>query len=258
MLRPYIISATLIGLLSFVLGSYIIPPANKTRLEFEDQYVQKKKSEIARNVQLEVEQGVIVYIERYEEKRNRGVHFSMEKFDGKKLVSRMTATSVQWDSAYNWTVRNYLIRDFDGLYETISQGTSLDTIIPVEPYEFFITTQQAQEMNNIELRNYINKQKERGVGNVQAFQDEYYKRYSMPFSALILMLIGVSLSSRKVRGGMGIHIGIGIALSALYILFTTFSSTFAIKGTMPILLAVWLPNILFFAVGLILYLKAPK
>ena len=180
MLRPYIISATLIGLLSFVLGSYIIPPANKTRLEFEDQYVQKKKSEIARNVQLEVEQGVIVYIERYEEKRNRGVHFSMEKFDGKKLVSRMTATSVQWDSAYNWTVRNYLIRDFDGLYETISQGTSLDTIIPVEPYEFFITTQQAQEMNNIELSNYINKQKERGVGNVQALQDEYYKRYSMP------------------------------------------------------------------------------
>ena len=113
-------------------------------------------------------------------------------------------------------------------------------------------------MNNLELRRYIQKQKDRGTGNIQAFEDEYYKRYSMPFSALILMLIGVSLSSRKVKGGMGLHIGVGIALSALYILFSTLSSTFAIKGIMPTLVAVWLPNILFLAVGIVLYLKAPK
>ena len=199
-----------------------------------------------------------MYIERYEEKRQRGVHFSMERFDGKKLVSRMTASSIEWDSAYNWRVKNYLIRDFDGLYENISKGEVLDTVIKIEPSEFFIVAQHAPQMNNIELRNYLTKQRNRGVGNIQAFEDEYYKRYSMPFSALILMLIGVSLSSRKVRGGMGLHIGIGIALSALYILFSTLSSTFAVKGNMPTLLAVWLPNIIFLTVGIVLYHIAPK
>jgi lipopolysaccharide export system permease protein len=113
-------------------------------------------------------------------------------------------------------------------------------------------------MTNIELNKHIKRQKARGMGNTQMFEDELHKRYSNPFAAIILMLIGVSLSSKKIKGGMGLQLGIGIALSALYILFTTISSMFAIKGNMPVLLAVWLPNILFLFIGIGLYLKAPK
>ncbi len=258
LLRPYFISATLIGIFSFLLMGFVIPPANKVRLDFEDKYVDKFKSEIARNIQMEIEPGIIVYFERYEERTQEGYHFSLEKFEGKKLVSRMTASTIKMDSLNHWTVRNYLIRDFNGMYETINKGGSLDTIINMDPEDFFITAQQAAQMTNPQLRRYINKQEKRGLGNIQAFKDEYYKRFSMPLASLILTLIGVSLASRKIRGGMGVNIGIGLALSALFILFSTLSSTFAINGSMNPLLAVWLPNILFLITGLFLYTKAPK
>ncbi|MBO8440164.1 MAG: LptF/LptG family permease [bacterium] len=258
LLRPYIFSAVVIGLMSFLLGAYVIPPANEIRLAFEDKYINKFTSEVARNVQMEVKPGVILYIERFEEKRNRGTHFSLEHYEGKHLVSRTTAKTVTWLKDSLWVVQDYLTRDFDGLYETITKGSRMDTFINVEPYEFFIESQHAPQMTIGELNRYLNKQKERGLGNTQAFADEYYKRISNPFAALILMLIGVSLSSRKVKGGMGLHIGIGIALSAVYILFTTISSVFAVKGSMPTLLAVWLPNIVFSIIGIALYMHAPK
>lgn len=257
-LRPYFISATLIGLFTFFLSGYVIPPSNKIRLAFEDKYISRFTSEVVRNVQFEVEKGTIVYFERFEEKSKEGYHFSMEKFDGKTLISRMTAENIKWDSLNHWTLYNYTIRDFDGMYEHISQGYEIDSVICMDPADFFVTAKNSSEMKNPELRNYLKRQKERGMSNIQAFEDEYQKRFSMPFSALILTLIGVSLSSRKVRGGMGLYIGVGIALSALYILFISLSSSFAINGSMPSLLAVWLPNIIFMIIGLFLYYKAPK
>lgn len=257
-MRPYFISAAVIAIMSFILGGFIIPHANKTLLEFENKYVKKFKSENAHNVQMEVEKGVILYIERYEMSRNKGYRLSLEKFDGKHLVSRLTAESASWDSAYNWKLETYLQRDFDGMKETITQGESLDTTIMLQPSEFFITSDEAPEMTNTQLRNYLERQKERGVGNIQAFADEYYKRYSMPLAAFIMTLIGVSLSSRKVRGGMGLHLGIGLALSALFVLFSTLSTSFSVNGTLSPLLAVWLPNILFLTVGIFLYRSAPK
>ncbi len=258
LMLPYFISATVIASLSFVLGGYIIPPANEKMLAFEDQYVKKFKTDNARNVQMEVEKGVIMYIERYEMHNNTGYRFSLEKFDGKKLVSRLTAETVSWDSAYNWKITDYLQRDFNGMRESITKGTTRDTTIMVQPEEFFITSKEAAKMNNIELGNYLEKQKNRGIGNIQAFEDEYFKRYSMPIAAFIMTLIGVSLSSRKVRGGMGLHLGVGLALSSLYILFSTLSSTFSVSGVMSAFTAVWLPNFVFLLIGIYLYRTAPK
>lgn len=255
---PYFISAAIIAIMSFFLGGFVIPNANKKMLTFENQYISKFKHENVRDIQMAVEKGVILYIEHYEETSNKGRHFSMEKFDGKMLVSRLTAETITWDSAYTWTLGNYLQRDFDGMKEHIKRGEKIDTIIPVQPREFFITSKEAPEMNNTQLREYLDKQRSRGVGNIQAFEDEYYKRYSMPLAAFIMTLMGVSLSSRKVRGGIGLHLGIGLALSAIYILFTTLSSTFSVSGTMTPLMAVWLPNIIFLIIGVYLYHTAPK
>lgn len=258
MMVPYFISAGLIALISFLLTGFVIPPANKIRLDFQDKYISKFTSSVVRNVQLEVEKGVIVHIDRFEEKTNKGYRFSMDKFEGKHLVSRLVASSVTWDSGYNWTVHEYLQRDFDGLYETIIKGEKVDTVIKMIPSDFFITSEQSPEMNNIALKKYIKQQEARGAANLQAFKDEYYRRFSYPLAAFILTLIGVSLASRKVKGGMGLHLGIGIALSAIFILFSTISSTFAVSGQVPPLLAVWLPNIVFTVVGIILYQTAPK
>lgn len=258
LLRPYFISAAIIAVVTYFLVGYIIPPANKIRLDFENQYIKKFKSENVSNVQLEVEKGKILYIRDFQLKNKTGYDVSLEKFEGKKLVSRMTAFVIKYDTLNKWKLENYLIREFDGMKEKISKGSSIDTTINIHPNEFFITQFESPQMNNTELKDYLDRQRERGVGNIKAFEDEYYKRFATPFAAFILTLMGVSLSSRKVRGGTGVNLGIGLALSAAYVLFSTFSSSFSVNGSMSTLLAVWLPNILFSFIAIYFYFKAPK
>jgi len=258
LMRPYFISATVICAISFGLGGYVIPRSTAIKLDFEDKYVKPIKKSNARNVQMEVEKGIIMYIERYDVADNKGYRFSLEKFEDKTLVSRLTAETVKWDSGFVWTVNDYLLRNFDGMRENVIRGASMDTTIAVQPFEFFITSQESGNMNNTELGAYLKRQKSRGVGDIQAFLDEYYRRFSMPLAAFIMTLIGVTLSSRKVRGGIGLHLGIGVALSSLYILFATFSTTFSVSGLMSPFVAVWMPNFIFLAIGIYLYRMAPK
>lgn len=260
LMRPYMISAALIALLTYGLGAYVIPKGNVTRLDFEDRYKRKKKQEYVRNVQLEVDSGVIAYIERYENYNKTAYRFSLDKFKGKQLVSHLTARSATYDttSVHKWTLKNYMIRHMDGMKETITKGDRLDSIIKMEPQDFLIMKGQQQTMTSPELKEYITKQKQRGFANIKEFEIEYYQRIAMSFAAFILTTIGVSLSSRKVKGGMGLYLGIGLALSFSYILFQTVSATFAINGNTPPLLAVWFPNILYTFIAIYLYRKAPK
>ena len=258
LMLPYFISATIICVMSFMLGGYVIPKANKTMLAFENLYVKPFKKENVSNIQMAVNKGVIFYVESYDQQTNRGFHFALEKFKGKSLVSRLTAQTVTWDSAYTWTIHDYTLRNFEGMKENLTRGSTLDTVIEVQPYEFFITSDEAPEMNNKQLGSYISRQKERGIGDIQVFEDEYLKRFSMPLAVFIMTLIGVSLSSRKVRGGMGLNLAIGLALVFIYIFFITVSPTFSASGVMSTWLAVWLPNIIFLLIGIYLYYTAPK
>ena len=258
LMLPYFLSAAVIAAISFTVGGYIIPYGNKKMISFEDKYVKPIKQDNVHNVQMEVGKGVIMYIERYEVSNNTGYHFSLEKFEGKKLTSRLTAETITWDSVYRWKLTTYLQRNFNGMREKITKGSSKDTTIRVNPEEFFITSAEAPQMSNAQLGRYLKAQRQRGVGTIQGFEDEYYKRFSMPLAAFIMTLIGVSLSSRKVRGGIGLHLGIGLALSSLYILFSTMSTSFAVSGLMSAFSAVWLPNIVFLLVGIYLYHTAPK
>lgn len=257
-MKPYLISATIISIMSFMLGGYIIPPSNEKLLDFEDTYIKKFKTNYARNIQMEIEPGVILYIERFEISQNKGYRFSLEKFEDKILTSRLTAESITWDSLFQWKINDYLLRNFDGMRESIVKGTSLDTTIMVQPKEFFISAKESAQMNNTQLKEHLDRLKNRGIGSTQAFEDEYYKRFSMPLAAFIMTLMGVSLASRKVRGGIGLHLGIGLALSSIYILFSTLSTSFSVSGAMSPFLAVWLPNFLFLGIGAYLYHTAPK
>ena len=260
MLRPYMISAAIIAALTYGLGAYVIPKGNVTRLDFESKYKRKKKVEYVRNVQLEVDTGVIAYMERYENYNKTAYRFSLDKFEDKKLVSHLTARSATYDttSVHKWTLKNYMIREMDGMRENIIKGDKLDTIIKMEPQDFLITKGMQQTMTSTELDEYIAKQKRRGFANIKEFQIEYHQRIAMSFAAFILTIIGVSLSSRKVKGGMGLYLGIGLALSFSYILFQTISATFAVNGNTPPALAVWIPNILYTFIAIYLYRKAPR
>lgn len=255
---PYLVSAVLLFLMSFILTGYIIPPASVKMLSFQDKYIQRFTRESARNIQMEVEPGTILYIESFQKRNTMGYRSSLEHFEGKHLTMRITADRIVYDSAYHWHFEQYVRRDFDGLKETLSRGSRLDTIIPIMPKELFYTAENAQMMTNPELKEYIDKQQKRGTGNIQAFEIEWWKRWASPIGVFIMTLLGVTLSSKKVRGGMGINLCFGIALSALYILFSTISTTFSVKGIMSPFMSVWLPNFMFLAVGIVLYIRVRR
>ena len=262
LMRPYMISAALIAILTYILGAYIIPRGSETRLDFENQYKKKKKVEYVRNVQMEVAEGVIAYIDRYEDYNKTGYRFSLDKFENKKLVSHLTARSIVYDSlAENknqWKIRDYMIRELKGKREVITNGTQMDTIIAMQPRDFLISKGQQETMTSPELKAYVDRQKQRGFANTKEFEIEYHKRIAISFASFILTTIGLALSSRKVKGGMGLHLGIGLALSFSYILFQTVSATFAVNANMPPVIAVWIPNVLYAFIALYLYRKAPK
>lgn len=260
MMFPYFVSALVVAIFSFYLGSYVIPPSNKTRLEFEAVYVKGKKNTGLSDIHLQLEPGLFVFMGNFDSDRNHGIHFSAERFDGNRLISKLSAESISYNEETNsWALTNYTMRNIiDKMHIEISEGSNLDSVFNMSPSDFKSERKWFETMTNTELSEYIDTQTKKGVGSIKPFVIEYYKRWASPFSAFILTLIGVSLSSRKVRGGIGMNIGIGLGLSFGYILFMTVSTTFAINGNMKPLMAVWLPNIVFTLIGIYLYRKAPK
>lgn len=260
LMRPYMIGAAVIAALTFVLSNYVIPPTNQKRLDYTNKYVKNKKVTTGTDIQLMASPGVVVYIGRYEAQTGTGYRFSMDKFRDKELVSRLTAQRVVYDSTrtYHWTIYNYMVREFDGMTEKITSGTHKDTVISIEPRDFLISKNDQETLTTPQLTEYIEKQKARGVSNIKAFEIEKERRYAATAAAFILTLIGLSLSAKKVKGGMGINIGVGLALSFSYILFSSLTAQFAISGMTSPLVAMEIPNIVYLAIGCILYVRARR
>jgi len=262
LMRPYMISCVLISMLSYYLSAYVIPHGTVIRQNFETVYKNKKKNTAADNVQLQVGQGVIAYIQHYDNTTKKGYGFSLDKFENKKLVSHMTASDIQYDTIsdtkYQWKARNWKIRQLKGLREHITSGAQKDTTIMMEPTDLVYSKGQQETFTSPELRDYISKQIDRGSVNVVQYQVEYHKRIAASFASFILTIIGLSLSSRKRKGGMGLYLGIGLALSFAYIMLQTVSSTFAINADFPPMLAAWIPNLIFAVVAYFCYRHAPN
>jgi lipopolysaccharide export system permease protein len=260
LLYPYFIGAAILTAFSYVMGGYIIPPSNKVRIDFENYYVKEIKETGMSNIHMQIEPGLFIYMRRYSSFRERGDDFSLEKIEDKDLRLKITAEKVKYDSINEkWIFEDYIRRDFsDAGRMTITKGEEMDTVVNMKPADFKEERKFFETMTNPELEDYIEEQTIRGVGNIEPYLIEKHRRIASPFSAFILTLIGVSLASRKTRGGMGLHIGVGIALSFSYILFMTISTTFAINGNLSPIMATWLPNIVFAGIGVLLYYRAPK
>lgn len=262
LMRPYMIAAALLTVMTYVLSAYVIPKGNVKRVKFENTYKRRNVPNYAANVQLEVDTGVIAYISRYENPFKTGYDFTLDKFVDKKLVSHLQAMSVQYDSLseepYHWIINNYQIRDLQGRREVLTRGTRLDSVIKMEPQDFLITKGQQETLTTPELATYIERQKQRGFANIKEFEVEYWKRGASAFATFILTIIGVSISARKRKNGMGIALGTGLALILAYIMFQTVSSTFAINANMHPALAAWLPNIVYAFIAYFFYKKAPR
>ena len=262
LMRPYMISAALISMLNFYLGSYVIPKGNVVKQNFETIYKNKKKNTSAENVQLQVGKGIIASIQHYDNTVKRGYGFNLYKFENKKLVSHMTAQEIQYDTIsdarYHWKASSWRIREMKGLRENITSGMRVDTMIMMEPTDLIFSKGQQETFTTPQLRQYISKQIDRGSSNVVQYEVEFHKRIASSFASFILTTIGVSLSSRKRKGGMGLYLGIGLALSFGYIMLQTVSATFAINANTPPMLAAWVPNIIFAIVAYFCYRQAPN
>ena len=262
LMRPYMFSCVLISALSFYLAAFVIPHGTVVKQNFESMYKNKKRTTAADNVMLQVGKGVIAYIQHYDNQMKKGYGFSLDRLENKKLVSHMTATEVQYDtisdSKYHWTATNWKIRELRGMREHITSGMKKDTLIQMEPTDLVYSKGQQETFTSPELKAYISKQVDRGSSNVVQYQVEYHKRIASSFASFILTIIGLSLSSRKRKGGMGMYLGIGLALSFGYILLQTVSATFAIQADTPPVLAAWIPNIIFAVVAYFCYRKAPN
>jgi len=259
MLRPYFIAATILAILSWYFNGWVIPHSNKVKLAFENTYIKNPVRFEDRNLHRQIAPGNFIYLESYNNIENTGFRFSLERIENGKRTMYLNSDKIQWDStSQKWKIHNYYIRHIDGTHETISTGRELDTVLNLSPSNFKRRMNIVDAMDTPALNKFIEEEKMEGSANVATYMVEKYRRISIPVATFILTLIGVSLSSKKVRGGIGLQLAFGIALSFIYILFMQVSNTFAINGVMPAFIAVWLPNIIFSIIAVALLQNAPK
>ena len=260
MLVPYLVSATLIGLLSLGLNLYVIPKANVKRVAFEALYVKHHNDYNLRNIHFQTSPGEFVFIESFSRWNKTAYKFTVENIENNKLVRKTSAESAAWDSvACEWQMKKVVIRDYtEGLGDKVKVIDKLDTALTLQMKDLFNNEKTVETLDQGQLNELIATQKMRGDANVMYAQIEKHRRTAMPFSALVLTVIGVSLSSRKKRGGIGWNLGIGILLAFTYILFMRFSEMFVYTNTLPPGVALWIPNVLFSIIAVALYKIAPK
>jgi len=260
LMYPYLLSAAFISAFSFLLSNFVLPQSNRKRLTFEEIYVRARPYDYTKqNIHKQVEPGIFIYMKNFNNQTETGFQFSIEKFDGQKLVSKLMCDYVKWDSIkHKWTAYNVYIRDINGLKEKLTKKDKVDTTFKIGPEEFKRRENYVDAMSLGELSRYIRTLRMQGADNLSTYIIEREKRMAYPFSTFILTMIGVTLSTRKVRGGIGVHIGTGLGLSFAYILFMQFSSQFAINGTLSPFFAAWIPNIIFLIISIYLYRIAPK
>ena len=259
LLKPFMISAVILGALSFILGNFIIPPSNSERIDFENKYLKNKRYSRAKNIHMQINPDQYIYMESFNSTRNIGYKFTLENFKDGKLISKLKSDYIQYDTlSHKWTIKRYEIREFSNSGEIISNGSTIDTNINLSPYDFTKRKSLVETMNMFELNDYIIQEELKGSEQLVYHKIEKHKRIAFPFASIILTLIAVSIASRKIRGGIGVHLGMGILIAFTYILFMQISTTFATNSNLAPALAVWIPNLCYMVLAGILLYKAPK
>ena len=258
-LRPFMISATILAILSLIFGNFIIPPSNQDRIDFENKYLRNKRYSNNKDIHIQIEKGQYIYMESFNINRNIGYKFTLENFKDNQLESKLKSDYIEFDTITNkWTIHKYEVRVFKKYQEIITTGLKLDTMINLSPSDFIQQTSLVETMNFYELKDYIKQEEIKGTEQIVYHKIEQYKRIAFPFASIILTMIGVAISSVKIRGGIGIHIGLGILIAFSYILFMQISTTFATHSNLSPILSVWIPNIIFSILAIILIRKRQK
>jgi lipopolysaccharide export system permease protein len=275
-LFPYFLGSLLVAITSFALNGWLIPNSNKTRLAFEVQYLKSKYFFDKKNIHIQVSPDVYLYMQSYNNSNQTGYHFTMEKFEENKLIEKLEANRIQWDTTkQKWVMKEWKLRRIETIFQQtagkekdttavvqdeITRGTNLDTALVIHPKEFESDYRKYDGMTINELQDYIRTLKARGSTGVEAYEVELYTRFAAPFTIFILVFMGAIVSSRKSRGGTGVQIALGFLLSFVFIIFFTVFRTYAENGSewLTPQISVWIPNIIFGAIALIMYKYVPR
>jgi len=259
MLRPYFIAATILAGGSLVLNHWLIPQANKVRINFENEWLKRPYRLRDKDIHKQIKPGEFIYFESFNNIKNMGYKFSIEQWNEEQLDWKLMADFVRFDTlTQKWSVENYFIRDFRSGEEILQQGKKLDTTLNFVPSDLAFRNSIIETMNWNEISEFIEEEKLKGSDRVVFYEIEKHQRTSYPMAAYVLTLIGVSISSRKVRGGIGLHLAVGLAIAVTYILAMKVTTVYATNAGLDPFIAVWIPNFLYLLFGLYIYRMAPK
>jgi lipopolysaccharide export system permease protein len=260
LLRPYLLAALFLAILSFYMGNFLIPKTNHQLRIFMNTYVENLTRDSEKNIHVQLSPGTFAYVESYNVERRTGFRFSLEKYNQLKLVYKLNARKIVMDTAkHKWVISDYYIRTIDSLgNEHLEKGYAKDTTLALKPTDLYKIKQHYEEMNFFVLNDYIKKEKEKGSLAYKKYEIEKNKRIAGPVAIIILTLMGVALTSRKVRGGIGMHLGLGITLAFSYILLMQISTVFSTTGNLSPALGAWIPNLIYLVIALYLLKRAPK
>ena len=259
LMRPYMFGASLIAILSFYFGGWVIPNGNKDRVAFELQYIKGAYHFTDRNIHIKIAPTTLLYLKSYNVNNNTGYSPTLETIEDGVLIEKLEAVNMEWqeDSA-NWRFKNWKKREIKDMEEIYTVGKSLDTTLRIHPKDFASDYSRFETLTMNELYSYIDELKLRGADDIEVYEIEKYIRYTSPFAALILTFIGLGVSARKARGGAGFQIALGFLLAFIYIIFFIFSRTSAEAGSITPIIAIWIPNFIFTAIGVIIYQTVPR
>ena len=259
LLRPFIFCAIFLASLSFVLGNFIIPETNKERIDFENKYIKRKQKKRIKNIHMQIQKDQYIYMESYNRSKNIGYKFTLENFKKNILKSKLSANYIEYDTINNnWSIKDYTIREYYKKGENISKGRLLDTVINLNPSDFTKNKSLVETMGMKKLNDFIKEEEIKGTSQITYHKIEKHKRLANPFSTIILTIIAVAIGSRKIRGGAGIQLSVGLLISFGYILFMQISTTFATNSNLLPVISVWIPNIIFILIAIFLVKITPK
>ena len=253
LLRPFIMTAFFLASLSFVLGNFIIPETNKERIDFENKYIKRKQKKRIKNIHMQIQRDQYVYMESYNRSKNIGYKFTLENFENNVLKSKLSANYIEYDTVNNnWKARDYFIRKYQEKNDEIIKGSIIDTVINLSPSDLAKNRSLVETMGMKKLNQYIKQEEIKGTAQIVYHKIEKHKRIANPFSTIILTVIAVAIGSKKIRGGAGIQLSLGLVMSFAYILFMQISTTFATNSNLLPIIAVWIPNLIFTVIAFVL------
>jgi lipopolysaccharide export system permease protein len=258
-LWPYFVGAVILGGGLWYSNNYLVPESNKRRLAFENKYINKFTNSMSYDFHRQISPGVFMYVTNYRPADAVGFKFSIDKFVDGKMTFKLRSDKIEWDKKINkWKVYNYYSREMHPSGDIIRTGVEFDSTYTFTPESFSISSDRKDEMTTPHLVDYIEHMKRAGSNDIEFYEVERYRRTSGAFSVFIMTLIGVSLASRKLRGGLGWHLVLGVAICSVFEIINKFSVTFSTNSSLPPVIGVWIPNVIFIFVAIYLTVRAPK